>query len=252
MSQISDAVLALDLSAADLAKAQGASAIPELSKLLDHDDNAVRTVATIALGEIPHPEAYEALMRAAEDDDNSVAGAAVEQLGKQGTLIGTDKLIRLLSSMKSDAARARLVLTIGKLAGDREIDSLLAFCERNEDANIALSCTAALAKLGSEKSRKDFSQHLVNARDLVAFEMAEYIGQRWLLPYLGQLLPYTDPVQTLGDPPPGFPSMLRICDKAVVLIAKISGEKFSFPTNVHMNYDGKQLSEAARVAGIAP
>jgi len=57
-------------------------------------------------------------------------------------------------------------------------------------------------------------------------------------------------VQTLGDPPPGFPNMLRVCDKAVVLIARISGKPFSFPTNVHKNYDDRQIAEAALAAGM--
>ena len=249
MSQISDAVLALDLSAADLARAQGAAAITELSNLLQHEDNAVRTVATIALGGISHPEAYRALMRAAEDEDDSVASAAVEQLSKRGPVIGASELTKLLGSMKSDAARRQLVLTIGTVADESEKNLLSDFCLANGATETTLSCMAALAKLGSEESRKDFSQYLVTTRDLEAFQMAEYIGQPWLLPYLGQLLRYRDPVQTLGDPPPGFPNMLRVCDKAVVLIAEISGREFSFPTNVHMNYDEKQLSEAARVAG---
>jgi len=252
MSQITEAVLALNLSAADMAKAQGVAAVPELTQLLKHEDNAVRTIAVIALGEIQHPEAFKALMYAAQEEDNSVAGTAVTQLSKHGSLIGTNQLLQLLGTMKSEAARSQLVLTIGRLGGDPDRGGLQSFCAQHDDQEEALSCMAALAKLGLDKSRKDFSVHFMEKRDLKAFSMAEYIDQPWLLPYLGHLLRYMDPVETLGDPPPGFPSMLRVCDKAVVLIAKISGKQFSFPTDRHMNYSIMQISEAERVAGSLP
>ncbi|MFH1216447.1 MAG: HEAT repeat domain-containing protein [Pseudomonadota bacterium] len=253
MSQISEAVLALDLSAAkEMAKAQGAAAVPELMQLLQHDDNGVRADAVIALGEIDHPDAFKALMNAAKEGDNTVAGTAVAQLTKHGSRIGAGQFTQLLRTMKSDAARAQLVLTIGQRGSDGDRDELQSFCGKNGDPETALSCRAALAKLGSETARKDFAEYLTSMKDMKAFALAEYIDQRWLLPYLGHLLRSTDPVQYLGDMPPKFPRILRVCDKAVVLIAKISGERFSYPTNVHMNYDIDQLTEAAKVAGPLP
>jgi hypothetical protein len=250
MTQLSDAVLALDLSAADLAGAQGAAAVPELSRFLTHEDNAVRTVAVVALGAIVHPEATEALMKAARDEDDMVAGTAVEKLSPRADAVGAAALIRLLPLIKSDTARARLVLAVGKAASGSDANSLLVFCRKEQQENTALACLSAAARLGDDRSRSEFARYLTGTRDLAAFEMAEYIGQPWLLPHLGELLRHTDPVQTLGDPPPGFPNMLRVCDKAVVLIARISGQPFSFPTNVHMNYDERQIAEAALAAGM--
>jgi hypothetical protein len=127
--------------------------------------------------------------------------------------------------------------------------SLESICAEKGGSETTLSCMAALARLGSEKSQKDFSRHLLEKRDLRAFMLAEYINQSWLLPHLGQLLRYTDPLLFLGEPEFGSPSTLRVCDKAVVLMAKIRGKPFSFSTDRHMNYDADQLAEAARAAG---
>ena len=248
MSQISEAVLALDLTAVDMARTQGAAAIPELRQFLSHDDATVRVVATTALGEIPHADAYQALLQAAQDADDSVAVTAVDQLIKHKSAMGAAALLRALESIKSLPAQRQLVLAIGTIATPQDAESLNSYCAYNQDADIALACLAALSRLGSAKAQKDFTRYFVNTRDLEAFELAEYISQPWLLAPLSQLLGFTDPLQNLGDPPPGFPNMLRICDKAVVLIARISKAPFSFRTDVHMNYTNDQLAEAARVA----
>ena len=68
---------------------------------------------------------------------------------------------------------------------------------------------------------------------------------------LGQLLLDTAPVQMLNIDMPDLPYMLRVCDKAVALIAKISGAQFSFETKRAMNYNPEQLAEAARVTASA-
>jgi HEAT repeat protein len=249
MPQLHEMVLALDLSAADLAKMRGVAAIPELIQLMEHPDNAVQMVAIIAMGEINHPEAFAALLNAATAEDSSVAGTAVDQLCKHGRQTDNGQFLTLLPSMKSGDARSQLILCIGKTGDEKDRERLQSFCEQDKDPQTELCCTAALARLGSEESRKKFSERLLTDRNLRTMDLAHYIGQQWLLPSLGKLLRDEDPIQSLGDPPPGFPSMLRVCDKAVVLIADISGKSFSFATNVHMNYSADQLAEAARIAG---
>lgn len=246
MSQVSDAVLALDMSAAEIARAQGPAAVPELVQLLNNEDVAVRIIAVTALGEIAHPDAYRALMTAAKVEDSSVASTAADQLLKHGAALGSGRLIQLLQEVNSSAAERILILGIGSLGTPDDARALMDSCASSQDDNVTWACTAALAKLGVAQSKSDFANYLVSDTNLEAFNLSSYIGQPWLLAYLGQLLWVKDPVQSLGDPPPGFPSVLRVCDKAVVLIAEIGQVSFSFPTNVHRNYDDNQLAEVAR------
>jgi len=248
MSQISDAIIAQDLTAIEMAKTQGPGAIPELTQLVKHKETAVRMIAILALGEIAHPDAYNVLMEAAEQENNMISVTAIDQLAKHHGEIGGPILVKLLDKITSTPPQRQLVLLMGKIAAQPETETLVTFCHQNTDIDVAQACMAALARLGVEKKQQEFVQYLLKERDLEAFELAEYIHQAWLLTPLEKLLTYTNPVQSLGDPPPGFPKMLRVCDKAVVLIAKISGAQFSFPTNVHMQYTPEQLSEAARVA----
>ena len=248
MSQLTDAVLALDLSAAVMARAQGAPAIPGLNSLLTHEDTAVRTVAVIALGAVADPGAVAGLMDAARDEDGGVAVAAVDQLAERQPPLPATQFVSLLDSVPNPSAQRRLVLLSGAGNAQDTRSLLLDFCKKNTDNTISSACTAALAKLGLSEAQAGFSQYLYQTQSLEAFELAAYIHQKWLLPHLAQLLQRMDPVQTLGDPPPGFPNMLRVCDKAVVLISQISDVALSFPTNVHQNYDSAQLAEAAQVA----
>ena len=249
MSQISEAVLAYDLSAVDLAKAQGISAIAELKQLLDSEDAIVRVVVVTALGEFSHPDAYTLLQQAANDKDDSVAVTAVDQLIKHKSEIGVASFIQVLKTVKSAATQRQLILVIGAMATPQETELLQAFCADNQFAENEAVCLAALSRLGLAKEQNDFTLYLLDKRNLEGFELAEYISQPWLLKTLGQLLRYTNPVQNLGDPPPGFPNMLRVCDKAVVLIARISQTPLSFQTNRHMNYSNDQIQEAARIVG---
>jgi len=251
MSQISEAVLAYDLSAAELAKAQGISVIPELKQLLGNEDAIVRVVVARVLGEFFHPDAYALLQQAAVDEDDSVAITAVDQLIKRKAEVGAAALIQLLKSVKSAATQRQLILVVGTMAAPKETELLQTFCADNQFAENAPVCLAALSRLGLVKEQNDFSLYLLEKRNLEGFELAEYISQPWLLKALGQLLRYKEPLQNLGDLPPGFPNILRICDKAVVLIADISQTPLSFHTKRHMNYSDDQLQEAARVAGVS-
>ena len=251
ISQISEAVLAYDLSAVELAKAQGISAIPELKQLLGNKDAVVRVVVATVLGEFSHPDAYALLQQATVDEDDSVAVTAVDQLIKHKAKVGAATLIQILKSVKSAATQRQLILVVGTMATPQETELLQTFCDNNEFAENASVCLAALSKLGLSKEQNDFSLYLLDKRNLEGFELAEYISQPWLLKALGQLLRYKEPLQNLGDLPPGFPNILRICDKAVVLIADISQTPLSFHTKRHMNYSDDQLQEAARVAGVS-
>ena len=212
----------------------------------------MKTIAVMALGEIAHQDAYNALMQAAQDPESLVAATAVDKLSQHAADIGAVPLLKLLPPVGSDEARARLLLVLGALVQGKEVETLTAYCDNRSGDETQCACLAVQARLGVVAARAAFSQYLLKSHDPASFEMAAYIGQKWLLPYLVQLLDNTEDMQSLGDPPPGFPAMLRVCDKAVVLIAKISGRQFSFPTDRHANYDKRQLDEAAQAAEGVP
>ena len=251
MSQISDAIKAQDLVAVEMARSLGPAAIPELSGFVNHEDPVVSMIALRALGEIAHRDAYEILMNVAQGEDDYNAVTSLDQLFKHLDDVGIDRLVDLLPECQSPAAQRRLVFGVGQQLGPTEAKSLKSFCQGENDSLLAPVCMVVMARLGVERERKAFAQHMLEQRDLESFEQAAYIGQPWLLPVLGRLLRDTSMVQPLNADIPGFPSMLRVCDKAVALIAEISGTRFSFVTNRHMNYTPEQLAEAARVVAEA-
>jgi hypothetical protein len=106
---------------------------------------------------------------------------------------------------------------------------------------------AALAKVGIEQRRKQFSAYLLSIKDdnvayMNMFSLIEYIAQPWIVPSLRLLLSNKQDVQSLGDVP-GFPATLRVCDKAVQLISKLLQATFSFNSQLAANFTEEQLAE---------
>lgn len=247
VSALSEAVLNKDLTATHIAKQMGPAAIGELQTLCKNEDPEVRLIAVIALGEINHPIAVETLLTMVNDDSAAVAAAAVDQLERNEANVGFEKLMKAAQSATDPAIRRRLVLSAGRVGQATDVPSLKDWCAKQTSNAVKGGCIAALARQGDPESQQAFVNYLLSTSDgerLDALQLAEYIGQPWLLQPLGSLLGDKEEIQHLGvDDIPGVPSYLRTCDIAVKLIAQISQAHFSFPVDRHANFTDSQLNE---------
>jgi len=246
MSHLSEAVLDMDFSASEIAIIMGEGAIPELTALLGHEDAAVRMTAVIAIGALNLTEAHGLLFKALKDADSNVSGTAMQKVEVQAPNIETETLLGLLEKVKEPNALKRLLLLLGTRLELTQSAFIEPYCGRENDKVVMVACAAALSKLGVTLRREQFAKYLtsISGPELnTAFDLVDYINQPWLVYYLGTMLSNKEDIQSLGDTPPGFPNVLRVCDKAVPRIANITGNVFSFPTNLHANYDDRQLKE---------
>lgn len=249
MSQLTEQIEEMDFDAVDLASRMGNAALGELSALLEHEDSAIRTMTVMVLGGMDLSISYELLFKALEDEDINVVNTAMQQIENHEAALSTELLHGLLNKVKHENAKVRAILLLGKRLTLEQSPALEPYCTAEQPEVIALNCMAALAKIGVKQRREQFSTYLLSIKDDVTafntmFDLIDYIDQPWVVPSLRLLLGNKSDVQSLGDPPPGFPHMLRVCDKAVPRIARLLGVQFTFNTELHSNYTDEQLAEA--------
>ena len=189
----------------------------------------------------------KSILTMVNDDSAAVATAAVDQLERNEANVGFEKMLHAAQAATDPAIRRRLVLSMGRIGQPADVPTLKDWCTEQSDNTIKGGCVAALARLGDPASQQTFVNYLLGSSDgerLKALQLAEYIGQPWLLQPLGSLLGDKEEIQHLGvDDIPGIPSFLRTCDISVKLIAKISQRQFSFPVDRHANFTDSQLNE---------
>lgn len=255
MAELSEAIYKNDAAAQEIAARMGPSAVPILSELLQSDELGVRVRAVQALGAIDIAQTYELMFKALDDEDINVLQAAIAEIEKQEAKVSTPILLGVLDKVTEPNAKNRVILLLGKRLKLNETAPLEKYCNNEQAKSVALHCMTALAKIGVEQRRQQFAAYLVslsaNHTELLEmFDLAAYVDQKWIVPSLRLLLNNKENIQYLGDAAQamGFPSYLRVCDKAVQLIAKLLGLDFGFETVLAVNYSDEQLAEVNLVA----
>jgi hypothetical protein len=106
------------------------------------------------------------------------------------------------------------------------------FYGKENDKVVTIACSAALSKIVVVIRREQFAKYLISITSVselnTAFDLVDYINQPWLISSLGVMLSNKSEIQSLGDTPPGFPNVQRVCDKTVPGIDRLSGILFNF------------------------
>mgnify|MGYP000940678314 CR=1 FL=1 len=105
----------------------GPIAVPELVRLLRHEDGGMRAEAAEALVEIRDPRAFDPLVKALRDADGRVRRNAVLALRSMGDVRSVEPLIAALGD-EDTAVRVQALLALGEL-GEASVTRLLAALE---------------------------------------------------------------------------------------------------------------------------
>ena len=237
-----------DTSANELCVRMGVAALPELSSLYDEENNITRILAIEAASHIDLAVTHELIFKALDDEDINVIHAAIAAIEKHQANISTTLLKELVDKLTNPDTKNRIILLLGQRLTVGEAGLLDKYCTVEYPQSIALHCMAALAKIGVELRRQQFGAYLLSIKsNPVAFNevltLVKYIDQSWLLPTLRLLLNNKESVQGLSTTFFDYPHSLRVCDKAVLLIARILKFEFSFDTKRHKNFTNEQLAE---------
>ena len=253
MSPLTKAILERDVLANELARSMGINAITELSSLMHEANSTTRAFIVNATQYIELAISHELVFKALDDEDINVVHTAVTVIEQQQASVSTDLLIGLLEKLETPDTKNRIILLLGQRLKLDEATNLEKYCTVNQPQSVALHSMAALAKIGVEQRRKQFVTYLLSIKsnatafnEMVTF--TEYINQAWLVPSLKLLLNNKEEVQFLSPQLLGCPSAIRICDKAVQLIAILLKTKFSFNTVRHVNFTDEQLAEVNLIA----
>lgn len=253
MKSLRQAVIEHNNDANLIAQSMGQQALAELQSLMSNDDPAIRERSIMAMTALPLETTYKLLFTAVEDDNEQVALAAMSEIEKHQAGLSADLLIGLLEKLQRDSLRNPIVLMLGNRLPIEQSEHLNKYCNTSNDPHFVLHCMAALAKMGVEQRRQQFSAYLNTLHDkpdtlLRVFELVEYIHQPWLAPSLRLLLSSTQPLQVLNSVLPGYPDSIRVCDKAAVLINQILALDLPFITIKHTQYSSDMLAQVNAAA----
>lgn len=234
-----------------LAKGSGAAPVPELVRLLRDPDAEIRQLAVYCLSATGDPSAADGLAGAVLDADPQVALVAAKALrGLAGPPLGR-VLLHSFDQASEPMVRREVAIVLGRIAGPPELLAMKQRWETAPPGEAREGLTVALADRGDEDARREFEVRLLASEGddrLRWMENADLLAQPWLLPVLGKILDDPTPLLRVAvDARPDLIQALRVCDLALILIAKITGVRFSFPVTRAHNFTPAELDEARRL-----
>ena len=245
MDLLTQKVLNKDLSAEDLAKQMGKSAIPVLKPLVTNSDEIVRMIAVRCLEYTPGEGVEDILINALKDKSSNVSIEASRILQRYLSPEIYPKLLEVYDEVEYETRRKEIALMLGKIDGAKLADlKQKDEGEKNPEAKEGLM--VAMAKLGDHQSREAFLARLQRAKgqELKRFlDYVEYIQTTWAVRGLSPILGDKSELVRIGIDGEEGPEYLRACDVAVNLIYKLMKPKFSFLIAGNKNYSEPELQE---------
>ena len=245
-----------DYTVQDLAAKAGATAVPALTELLADADARVRKLAVYCLRETNDASAARPLISATLDVDVQVAMTAAQALLLLASSALAPEVQRAFDRSTKPDVQRQLGLVLARIADPADLVGMKKSWKTvNGTAKEGL--TVALAKHGDIDAQQEMIRQLEQAKATDSdetlrksqwLEYAASVSQPWLLPVLGKLLRDHEPLVYVGiDVFPDQTQHLRTCDLALLIVAKITGAKFSFTLKPARNFTSAQLNEAAGV-----
>ena len=267
MDYLTEKILNKDPLAITLAGQLGSLAGENIKPLASNDDPIVREIAVRSLNQSGGSGLTDIFINALSDEMPTIRAAALNGLNNHFSEESYQKLLQTYSQVSDSQHRNEIALLLGRFGG-ANINDVKQICENELSDEAREGCLAALAKLGDPQSRAEFLNRLREAenRELKRFlEYVDYIKQLWALRGLMPVLNNKNPLGDTGmcqmrrieeavnkaeeetAPEDKIAEILRACDIAVNLIAKIAGNKFPFPVNGAKNYTDAELAAARQV-----
>lgn len=248
IKELETRLVAKDESAPALARQLAGGAEPVLERMAKHPDGEVRQLNVSAIYQAAAPQRNKMLLAALGDNDINVRSAAVRFLASTADAASLPGLQMQVAGNEDEYVRAEIALIVGRI-GDKSAASVLsARLPVEEDPDVKHSIVLALARLGDGKAREIIKLALASPDPQVRLQTVrdyEYINNpRWLVDLKPALADFTD-VWNIN--PPHVPvRMIRLCDVAVIVIAKVAKPKLSFDGTERKRFGPEQLAEVIR------
>jgi HEAT repeat protein len=206
----------------------------------------VRELAIMCLNEIGGPRAAAVFVEALSDTYLAVRSRAVAYLMTHNSPDLLQPLLVRYDSATDPILKARIPLVIGKLGNPDAVPELKQRSSQSPPPDAARSIGLALARLREQPWLDQVVQQLQSPDARVRHQGLrdlEYLGQPDLLRHVVPLLQDRTPVVNVGPPPSVV--WLRVCDAAVIAIARVTGRRFSFNALVERPFTDAEIAEVA-------
>ena len=244
-------IVAKDRSAIALAGELGANAEGVLEKLATNPDAEVRELDMKAINAAGGPSRNRMLIAALGDADVNVRSEAMRGLEKWADETDVMALQMQLAGNADPYIRGEVALVLGRIMkrGDTTFLERRRELEKDGDANHKI--VLALARLGDGGARAIQRKKLASGDPEVRLEAVreyEYINDPAALVDLKPALGDVTDVFNI-NPPHAKPRMMRLCDVAVNVVAKVGKVKLSFDGTERKRFEAEQIAEVVRVVG---
>ena len=244
-SDLARQLQAKDFEALNTARRLGERAMDTLTQALDSKDGEVRELAVMCLNEVPGSVPAPALLRALNDSYVAIPARAAAYLMDHHSPEILPDLLLALDRNRSAVVRARLALVVGAIGDQSAVPQLVRRAEQPGPPEVVRSLRLALARLAAEPALSEFLAELRAEDWRVRFQALrdfEYLHRPDLVGHVAPLLDDKTPVGTIDSPPAR--DVLRICDFAVLIIAKVVKTPFGF------NATGERIFTDAEIAAV--
>lgn len=240
-------VLAKDWEAMNLAEDVGDTAAPMLKELLGNHDGEIRDLALGCLVLTGDQHLTKVLAQALSDTDEDVRMRALLALESR---YDQKILPELLANLENPDANIRtgVAALIGNLRDSSAVAPLQHRLQQEDDRESARQMRLALAKLGNESLKLEIAGQLDSAESHIRLQGIRdlaYIDDKALAARLRPALRDRDNAFEIGDP--DQPRFARVCDAAVILLARWYPQALPFVTEAPRNYTDEEVATAERL-----
>jgi HEAT repeat protein len=235
-------------SAVDLARTQGAAAIPSIQRAAKSPRYDIRQIAVACAAAIRSDAAARILAEGLIDSDFNVRLQAANSLVLDPPASIHGLIVSRLTQEPDDRVKEALAIAAGFVPGDGAIAALK--LQVGEVPAVALAARMALAKRGDKPARELLEADLQSPdtfKRYTAVGWLRYIDDPIYIPQAKRLLQDRANAQKIG--PKKAIRYRRVCDQAADTLIALLKLKPSFEHDVETIYTDAQLSEIARLAG---
>jgi len=243
-SELTRQLQAKDFGAINTARRLGEKALSEITPALRAQDGEVRELAVMCLNEIPGPTPGPELVGVLNDSYVAIPVRAAAYLMDHHSPDILAGVMRAQERNRNDVVRARLALVIGAMGDPSVVPELVRRVEQPAPPEVLRSLRLALARLGAEPYLTDYLAELRAEDWRVRFQALrdfEYLHRQDLVGHVVPLLDDRTPVGPIDSPP--IRDVLRICDFAVLVIAKVAKPGLSFNATGERVFGDREIAE---------
>ncbi len=221
----------------------GANALPVIEKYSRDENYQKRQIAVASAAAIQSEAAVPIFIAGLDDDNVNVRIAAAKAINENPYPALTDAVLSKIENCNDEVIKESLVLSAGKLPGDKTIEVLKKVNE-SDSGQVSENAEMALARLGDTEAKSKIVEELSDEIPGIRYQALEkliYIKDRRLLPYAKRLL--GDKTEAIKFGNIKAPKYRRVCDQAVETALFLGGVSASFVTAKDRIYGDREIRE---------